>query len=87
MLNHIGTMEIRQRLGEILDRVSLRQDEYVIERKGKALAVLMPLEKAHALERAARMHLLEVLKRGGKAGAGEDVDRLADEAKHGSRSE
>lgn len=87
MTNHIGTMEIRQRLGEILDRVALRQDQYVIERKGKPLAVLMPIEKAAALEEAARMHLLEILGRGMTAPTDEEVERLADSAKHDSRTQ
>jgi prevent-host-death family protein len=85
MTTHIGTKEIRQRLGEILDRVALRNDQYVIERKGKPLAVLMPVEKAEALERAARLHLLEFLDRAKGAGTEEQIARLADTAKHKTR--
>ena len=35
MKRKVSTLDIRQNLGDILNRVALRHDEYVIERKGK----------------------------------------------------
>ena len=55
----ISTMEVRRSIGDILTRVALRGDEYLVERKGKPLAVLMPVEKAEAIRRAARLRLGE----------------------------
>jgi hypothetical protein len=40
MTERISTLDVRQRLGDMLNRVALRHDEFVIERKGKALAAL-----------------------------------------------
>ena len=43
MLKKISTLEIRQNLGAILNRVSLRDEQYIIERKGQSLAAMVPL--------------------------------------------
>ena len=32
---HISTMDLRARLGDVLDRVRLRFDTFVVERKGE----------------------------------------------------
>jgi prevent-host-death family protein len=47
-------MHLRMRIGEMLDRVALRHDEYVIERKGRPMAVLVPVEKLAAMRDVAR---------------------------------
>jgi hypothetical protein len=31
----VSTIDVRQRIGDMLNRVALRRDEFVIERKGK----------------------------------------------------
>jgi prevent-host-death family protein len=85
MTEKISTMEIRERLGEYLDRVSLRHDQFLIQRKGRTLAALVPAEKLAELERAARQHLLESLRPPKRAASQAEADRLADEAKHRSR--
>ena len=38
----MSTIYVRQRIGDLLNRVALRHDEFVIERKGKPLAALIP---------------------------------------------
>ena len=50
-----------ERVGDLLKRVALRHDEFVVERKGKPLAVLVPVERLEQLRRFARRHALEVL--------------------------
>lgn len=72
------------RLGDYLNRVALRHDEFIIERKGKALAAMVPVEKLVELERAARERLRST-PRPCRAIAQEDADRLASEAKHQAR--
>ena len=49
-LTVVSTIDVRQRIGDMLNRVALRHDEFVIERKGEPLAALVPIER---LERAA----------------------------------
>ena len=78
-------MEVRERLGDYLNRVALRHDQFIIERKGKALAAMVPVAKLVELERAAREHLLEMLRPRGRSVSQSEADRLADEAKHRTR--
>ena len=67
MTEKISTLAVRQRLGDMLNRVALRHDEFVIERKGKALAALVPVEKLEQMRRIARRDALAFLdqQRGG----------------------
>ena len=50
--------EVRQRLGDLLDRVADRRDDFVIERRGKPLAALVPFEKYRRLQKAAELEFL-----------------------------
>ena len=40
----VSAVEVRQKLGEILNRVSLRREEIIIERAGKKTARLSPID-------------------------------------------
>lgn len=82
MTQKVSTLDIRQKLGDILNRVALRHDQFIIERKGKALAAVVPVERLERMQRAARLHLLAVLDRQPGDLSQEQADRLADEAKH-----
>lgn len=85
MTEKLSTLDIRQRLGDILNRVALRHDQFIIERKGKPLAAMVPVERLEQMQEAARLHLLDTLsRRPGKVSQAE-ADRLADEAKHRTR--
>jgi len=75
MSEKVSTMEVRARIGDMLNRVALRHDEFIIERKGKPLAALVPVERLEQMRRFARQHALGFLERQ-KAGAG---SRLSDE--------
>jgi hypothetical protein len=88
MKEHISTMEVRRRLGDILNRVHLRHDRFVIERKGTALAAVVPVETLEAMERLSREVLVDLLARSGR-GVGTDSAalELADQAKHATREE
>jgi len=85
MIERLTTLDLRQRLGDLLNRVALRHDEFIIERKGKPLAAMVPVEKLLQLERLARLRLLDSLARKKTALSQEEADALADEAKHRSR--
>ena len=60
MAETINTKEVRQRLGDLLDRVSER-DEFVIERRGKPAAAIVSYQKYEQMQRAAEAELLEAL--------------------------
>src|SRR2546421_11729049 len=60
-MEKVSTIDVRQRIGDLLNRVALRHDEFVIERKGKPLAALVPIERLEQMRRFARRHALELL--------------------------
>ena len=86
MTRKISTLEVRRQLGDILNRVALRHDQYIIERKGQALAAVVPVERLEQMQRAAELHLLDVLERQEPAISQSEADALANEAKHRSRA-
>ena len=61
MADRVSTIDVRQRIGDMLNRVALRHDEFIIERKGKALAALVPVERLEQMRRFARRHALDVM--------------------------
>jgi prevent-host-death family protein len=85
MRQTVSTIELRRRLGEILDRVALRQDEFVISRKDRPMAAIVPVEVLESLQQAAKLQLLDALERAGSQLTPEQADALADEAKHATR--
>ena len=80
----LTTLDLRRHLGDILNRVAIRHDEYIIERKGKPLAAVVPVSRLEAMRHAAKAHLLDVLS-GENRMSDEQAMTLADEAKHASR--
>ena len=61
MTERVSTTDVRQRIGDMLNRVALRHDEFIIERKGKPLAALVPVERLEQIRRIARRHALQFL--------------------------
>ena len=56
MSERVSTIDERQRIGDTLNRVALRHDEFIIERQGKPLAALVPVERLEQMRRFARCH-------------------------------
>ncbi len=56
----LSAMEARRRFGEVIEGVHYRGDEVVIERAGKAMAVIIPKERYDAMERS-RQRVLEFM--------------------------
>lgn len=82
----VTTMDVRKHVGDILNRVSLRGDEYLVQRKGKPLAVLMPVEKADSIRRAARLRLGDWLARPNAVSTDGEAMALANEARRATRT-
>ena len=61
MTDKVSTIDVRQRIGDMLNRIALRHDEFIIERKGKALAALVPVERLEQMRRFARRHALDFI--------------------------
>ncbi|MBF0464802.1 MAG: type II toxin-antitoxin system Phd/YefM family antitoxin [Nitrospirae bacterium] len=45
MLKTISAIEARRQFGQIMNEVSLKEDDYIIERAGKPLVAIVPLKK------------------------------------------
>ena len=86
MAEKVSTMDVRQRIGDLLNRVALRHDEFIIERKGRPLAALVPVERLEQLRRVARRSALRALEEG-RAGdlSEEEAMDLAREARAWAR--
>ncbi|MFQ5789936.1 MAG: type II toxin-antitoxin system Phd/YefM family antitoxin [Acidobacteriota bacterium] len=51
MRKSISTQELKSRVGEVVDAVRLRGDRYVIVRRGKPVAAIVPLSVNESYER------------------------------------
>lgn len=87
MQKKIGTDDMRKKMGEILDCVNLRGDEFIIERKEKPIAALIPLAKLEAMTKMAKNYALELISNPALASSQEEIDTLANEAKHLTRKD
>ena len=86
LVNTVSTMKVRQELGDILNRVSLRHDEFIVERKGRQLAAIVPVDTLLAMRKAASTRILKVMEDNARYGVdSETADKIANEAKHRSR--
>src|SRR2546423_9586919 len=63
MPKRVSTTIFPERIGDLLNRVAPRHDEFVIDRKGKPLAALVPIERLEQMRRFARRHALELLEK------------------------
>ena len=45
MIRTISAVEARQRFGQLLNEVQLRHDHYIVERDGKAMAAVVPVDE------------------------------------------
>ena len=50
MLKKISAMKARQNLGQIMNEVAIRGDDYIIERAGKPLVAIIDIDKYHRLQ-------------------------------------
>ena len=50
MLKKISAMKARQNLGQIMNEVAIRGDDYIIERAGKPLVAIIDMDKYQRLQ-------------------------------------
>ncbi|TAK56130.1 MAG: type II toxin-antitoxin system Phd/YefM family antitoxin [Dehalococcoidia bacterium] len=62
MKRKLSAMDARQRFGEVLEGVYYRGDEVVIERAGKSMAVVVPIERYESMERS-RERMFELIEK------------------------
>ena len=49
MYKRISALKARQNLGRVMNEVALKGDDYIIERAGKPLVAVIPIEKYQSL--------------------------------------
>ena len=90
MLRHISAVDARRRLGALLDDVARTGAEYVIERAGKPVAVIIPIQVYEKLtkDRDDAFDRVEALrKRLSQTATAEDLEEAIDDAAESVRKQ
>lgn len=51
MLKTISAIKVRQNLGQVMNEVALKDDEYIVERAGKPLVAIIPIEQYQSMKK------------------------------------
>jgi len=51
MLKTISAIKARQNLGQVMNEVSLKEDVYIVERAGKPLVAIIPIEQYMSIKK------------------------------------
>jgi prevent-host-death family protein len=82
MYKKISALKARQNLGQVMNEVALKGDDYIIERAGKPLVAVIPIEKYQSLQHEIEefFQALSQMRANLKEKDEKDVDALVDEA-------
>ena len=82
MLKKISALKARQNLGQVMNEVALRGDDYIIERSGKPLVAVIPLGKYQQLQKNLDDFFEDVkdFRQASKKAKPKEVDRVIAEA-------
>ena len=82
MLKKISALKARQNLGQVMNEVALRGDDYIVERSGKPMVAIIPLGKYWQLQSALDDFFEEVkdFRQAAKKTKPKEVDRAIAEA-------
>ena len=74
--------DARKKLGDLVEGARLRGDQYIISKKGKPAAAIVPLEivKKHKEAKKALLMLIEEIHEKNKEVKSEEIENLIDEA-------
>jgi len=77
MTNFIGARDIRQKFAEILGKVGFGGDVAVVERSGKPIAAIIPIEMYEQLiaECEARFQIVEKIQRAQETRSMEEIEK------------
>lgn len=86
----ISAMKVRQKLGEILSKIELRGEEFIIEKGGNPTAVLIPYKKIQRIRERAANEVRGILDGAAKKNPNadltdEEVEKFVDQVIHESR--
>ncbi len=87
MYKTISALKARQTLGQVMNEVALKGDDYIIERAGKPLVAVIPIEKYQSLQQEWDEFLEGVSAMGANIKEKDDevISRLVAEAVRASR--
>ena len=82
MYKTISALKARQNLGQVMNEVALKGDDYIIERAGKPLVAVIPIEKYQSLQQEwdEFFENVSAMSANIKEEDDEIVDKLVDEA-------
>jgi prevent-host-death family protein len=82
MLKKVSAIKVRQNLGQVMNEVALKSDEYIVERAGKPLVAIIPIEKYLSMkrERDEFFRMYDELQTAAADGDEEKIDRDVEEA-------
>ena len=74
--------DARKKLGDLVEGARLRGDQYIISKKGKPAAAIVPLEivKKHEESKRALLRLVEEVHDKNRGRKAEEIESLIDEA-------
>ncbi len=82
MFKKISALKARQNLGQVMNEVALKGDDYIIERAGKPLVAVIPMEKYQSFQQELNEFLesLPKMRANLKKEDEKDMDGLIEEA-------
>lgn len=82
-------MKARQNLGQVMNEVALRGDDYIIERAGKPLVAIIPIEKYQKLQSDPEdfYGLVQQFQESTRNVESKELDEVIDEAMETARKE
>lgn len=83
----LSAMEVRQKFGEILNRVDLVHEQFIVERNGRPLAAIVPISALLDIQKNARKYALAFLEKGGSDLSDDEANEIAVEAVKEVRAE
>ena len=91
-MQNISAMMVRQKLGEILAKIELRGEEFIIEKGGNPTAVLIPYKKIQMIRERAAREFKESFRKAAVTNpnadlSDEEVERFVNQVIHETRSE
>jgi prevent-host-death family protein len=82
MYKKISALKARQNLGQVMNEVALKGDDYIIERAGKPMVAVIPIGKYQSLQQEIQefFEALSQMRANLKEKAEKDMDVLVEEA-------
>ena len=87
MIKKLPALKVRQNLGQVMNEVALRGDEYIVERAGKPLVAIISMDRYRMLEqdRGSALEAVNDIWEKMKGTSPQLIERTIDEAVRATR--